>query len=49
MVDVEDGFEFSCYIMIDFELFGIGMLNSLCSILDFELRGNESCLVDNFK
>lgn len=49
MADAEDGFESSCHTMIDLESLGTGTPNSSYSTPDLELRGNESCLVDNSK
>ena len=50
MADAEDGFESSsCHTMIDLDSLGTGTPNSSCSTPDLELRGNESCLVDNSK
>lgn len=50
MADAEDGFESSsCHTMIDLESLGTGTPNSSCSTPDLELRGTESCLVDNRK
>ena len=48
MADAEDGSS-SCHTMIDLESLGTGTPNSSCSTPDLELRGNESCLVDNSK
>lgn len=35
--------------MIGFGLLRDGMFNSFCSILEFEIIGNESCLVNDLK
>lgn len=50
MADVEDGFESSsCHTTIDLESLRDGTPNSFCSTPELEIRGNESCLVNNSK